>query len=92
MKFLFDAGAYGVKDLPETNALKIRVTDYYAQTGLDARAAHYVVGSNVYGPMGNELIPFATAAEAESFRADHAGDSVVTWDAITPALVAELDR
>lgn len=92
MKFLFDAAAYGVDDLPEATTLEIRVTDYYSQTGVDARAAHYVVGSNVYGPMGNELIPFASADEAEAFRADHAGDRVVTWDGITPAIVAGLDR
>lgn len=92
MKFLYDTAAYGVDDLPEAGALKIRVTDYYAQSGLDARAAHYVIGSNVYGPMGNELIPFATAAEAGAFAADHAADRVLTWDAITPEIVAALDH
>lgn len=92
MKFLFDAEAYGVKDLPDVADLKLRVTDYYSQIGVDARAAHYVVGSNVYGPMGNELIPFASAAEAEAFRADHAGDQVLGFAEITPELVAGLDR
>lgn len=92
MKFLFDASAYGVDDLPDADRLAIRVTDYYSQAAIDARAAVYVIGSNVYGPMGNELIPLADADEAESFRSDHAGDRVLGFDEITPGLVAGLDR
>ena len=31
--------------------------EYYSLTRIDARAAWYVIGSGVVGPMGHELIP-----------------------------------
>jgi len=33
------------------------VTEFYGLTRIDARRAYYVVGSDVLGPMGNELLP-----------------------------------
>ena len=41
----------------------IAVTDYYAVEPIAARDAWYVVGSDVLGPMGHELVPLATEAE-----------------------------
>ena len=49
----------------------VQVTDYYALEPIDGRTAFYVVGSDVFGPMGKELIPFAKKAEAEEFLKDH---------------------
>ncbi|WP_149139889.1 nitrous oxide reductase accessory protein NosL [Gemmobacter caeruleus] len=41
---------------------------------IDAGAAHYVVGAAVEGGMGApELVPFADAARARAFAADHGG-------------------
>ena len=40
---------------------------------IDGRSAHYVVGSDVTGPMGKELIPFATREAALEFSKDHGG-------------------
>ena len=37
----------------------IFVTNYYNLTLVDGLPAYYVLGSDVYGPMGRELIPFA---------------------------------
>lgn len=67
------------------------VTDYYAVRPVDARAAWYVVGSDVLGPMGHELIPFAAEREAREFMADHAGRRLLRFDAVTAALLKELD-
>ena len=36
---------------------------------IDAETAFFVAGSDVRGPMGAELIPFATREDAEAFRA-----------------------
>jgi copper chaperone NosL len=68
------------------------VTDYYSLEKIPAGTAHYVVGSNVYGPMGNELIPFKTLQSAQTFAKEHDGKTVVSFDAITEEMVAELDR
>jgi nitrous oxide reductase accessory protein NosL len=74
------------------NLDEILVTDYYSITSLPAKKAFYVTGSNVYGPMGHELISFATQADAERFKKDHFGKKVLSFEAITPAIVAELDH
>jgi nitrous oxide reductase accessory protein NosL len=69
----------------------IVVSDYYTLEALDARSAWYVTGSDVLGPMGNELIAFKTRDEAENFIRDHGGDGIVRFDQITPAMVMALD-
>jgi nitrous oxide reductase accessory protein NosL len=34
-------------------------------------SAYYVLGSDIYGPMGRELIPFEKEADAKEFIKDH---------------------
>ena len=70
----------------------IGVTEYYGVTKIDARAAWYVIGSDVLGPMGHELVPLATQAEAEEFQRDHKGKRIVRFDQITSALLENLDH
>lgn len=70
----------------------IGVTEYYGVTRIDARAAWYVIGSDVLGPMGHELVPLATQAEAEEFLKDHQGKCIVRFDDVTPALLEQLDQ
>jgi nitrous oxide reductase accessory protein NosL len=67
------------------------VTDYYTLTPVDGLKASYVMGSNVYGPMGRELVPFADAAKAGSFLKDHQGKSIVRFRDVTPAMLKGLD-
>ena len=69
----------------------IEVTDFYTLKAIDAKKAFYVVGSDVFGPMGNELIPFLTKNAAQNFMTDHAGEQIILFDAITPKLVMGLD-
>ena len=69
----------------------IEVTDFYTLHTIDAKSAFYVVGSDVYGPMGNELIPFSTKEAANNFMKDHNGDQIIMFDEITPKLVMRLD-
>ncbi|MBI5067254.1 MAG: nitrous oxide reductase accessory protein NosL [Deltaproteobacteria bacterium] len=69
----------------------IFVTDYYALAPVDARAAWFVVGSDVLGPMGHELVPFAREAEAREFLRDHRGKQVLRFAEVTPALLKALD-
>lgn len=69
---------------------EIRVTDYYDQKWLDGRKAWYVIGSDVIGPMGHELIPLGSEAAAETFRKDHQGEKILPFAAITAELVEGL--
>jgi nitrous oxide reductase accessory protein NosL len=73
-------------------AVALSVTDYYSLGLVDARTAFYVVGSDVYGPMGRELVPFAKRGEAEEFQRDHHGTAILAFGEVTPAIVGELDR
>lgn len=69
----------------------VYVTDYYGLELVDGRTAYYVVGSDVHGPMGRELIPFEKRADAEEFRRDHKGRAVLRFNEVTPAVIKELD-
>ena len=93
MKFYFDANAWGdYKDAKKENIEHILVTDYYSQKGIDGTKAFYIVGSDVLGPMGNELIPFTKESDAKTFLHDHHGKSIVTFDKITKEDVFKLDN
>ena len=85
----------GVKDLMKyilnNNSFKnIYVSDYYTMQKIDARKAFYVIGSNVYGPMGKELIPFKTKEEAKTFSHDHLGKKIINFKEINKSLIDSL--
>lgn len=90
-KFLFDMGKYDDRHVRE-NVSDIAVTEYYDLKRIDARQALYVVGSDVYGPMGHEFVPLANREDAEAFMADHAGKRILTFDEVTADLAAKLDQ
>lgn len=71
---------------------KVLVRDYYTLESIDARDAFYVTGSNIYGPMGNEFIPFKTKKEAMTFLNDHKGEKIVKFKDITFEMVENLDK
>jgi copper chaperone NosL len=69
----------------------IAVKDYYSLTHRDARNAWFVIGSDVMGPMGNELVPLATREDATDFLKDHRGKRILTFQQVTPEIIAQLD-
>jgi copper chaperone NosL len=89
-KFLLDLKQYAPGKV-QSDIDRFFVTDYYAVRRIDGRAAYYVVGSNVYGPMGKELIPFEKETEAREFLKDHGGKNVLRYKEITSAVLKELD-
>jgi len=56
------------------------VTEYYSTRLLDARKAFFVIGSDVMGPMGQELVPVADLAQARTFLRDHHGKKIRQFD------------
>ncbi|WP_319496069.1 nitrous oxide reductase accessory protein NosL [uncultured Cohaesibacter sp.] len=71
---------------------RMGVTDYYATERIDARSALYVMGSDVLGPMGHELIPHPDRYDADEFMKDHQGKRAVTFEEVTMALLLGLDK
>jgi nitrous oxide reductase accessory protein NosL len=89
-KYLFDLPKYApghtAKDM-----VVIEVTEFYGLSRIDAHKAFYVIGSDVLGPMGHELVPLASRGDAEDFLKDHKGKRIVAFDEVTPALIVPLD-
>lgn len=87
----------GIKDLfkyyfrHKKNSKNILVQDYYTQKILDARESFFVIGSDVYGPMGNEFIAFETLQSAKKFMLDHKAKQLVKFDDINEDMVYSLD-
>jgi len=89
-KFLLDLKQYA-PGKGESDIDRFFVTDYYAVKQIDGRTAFYVLGSDVYGPMGKELIPFEKETEAREFLKDHGGRNVLRYKEIISAVLKELD-
>ncbi len=69
----------------------VYVKDYYSLAFIDGRAAFYVVGSDIRGPMGKELVPFARKGDADGFLADHQGKRVLRFGEITRGILKGLE-
>jgi copper chaperone NosL len=67
------------------------VTEFYGLTRIDARQAWYVIGSDVLGPMGHELVPLESREDAEEFLRDHLGRRILGFDEVTPQLLEAVD-
>lgn len=89
-KYLFDPARYA-RGHRAADIARIGVTEYYELRRIDARAAWYVIGSDVLGPMGHELIPLASRADAEEFLRDHGGRRILRFGEVTKGLAEKLD-
>ena len=89
-KYYFNIKKYNAaKD--SADIASIYVTDYYSMTPIDGRVAWFVVGSDVFGPMGRELMPFVKETDAKEFMKDHAGKKMIRFDAVTPDVMKGLE-
>jgi len=89
-KYYFDLKKYN-PGKTQKDIAGIYVTEYYDLKLLDARKAFFVIGSDVYGPMGRELIPFFTKEDAGAFKKDHSGTRILLFKQVTPAVIRKLD-
>lgn len=69
----------------------IQVKDYYSLKSVDGRAAFYVIGSDVYGPMGQELVAFEKQIDAQTFLRDHKGKRLLRFNEITLAVLKSIE-
>ena len=89
-KYLHDLPKYAPGHRKE-NIAGIHVTEFYGLNKIDARKAHYVIGSDVLGPMGHEFVPLETRTDAEEFLKDHKGRQILTFEQASAALVGQVD-
>jgi copper chaperone NosL len=89
-RYYLDMRSFGGKK-GQGEVAAVFVTNYYSLEPIDGRTAFYVIGSDVYGPMGKELIPFARRADAEEFLRDHVGRRIVGFDEVAPELPALIE-
>ena len=79
-EFLKNAKKYAKS---EVKPVLIWVVDYPSGPWIGARAAYYVVGSKVQGPMGHEAFPFDKKKAAEEF-AKKEGGKVLVFSQVGP--------
>ena len=81
-KYYLNLNKYGPsKKLSDVSA--VYVTEYYSATLMDAKKMFYVTGSDVYGPMGDELVPIASEGQAKEFLRDHKGNRILKFPEVT---------
>ena len=90
-KYLLDLPTYAPGHKRE-QAVAIAVTDFYNLAKVDAREAWYVIGSDVLGPMGHELVPLSSRADADEFMKDHKGKRILRFADVTANDLAQIDR
>ncbi len=80
--YIFDLKKYR-SDLNENDISDIYVTEYYTTQLKKANEVFFVVGSDVMGPMGNELVPIQGQDKAKTFLRDHGGKKIMHFDGKT---------
>jgi len=76
MKFYLFIGIYG---FDRDKISKILVQDFLTLKAIDAKSAFYVIGSNIKGPMGWDLIPFEKIDTTRQFLKKHEGKKIVRF-------------
>jgi len=88
--YYLNPGKYGPAR-KQADIADIHVKDYYSLAVIDGRQAFYVVGSNVLGPMGKELVPFAVKDDADGFMRDHRGVKILRFNEISRSVLKGLE-
>ena len=77
--FIFDLQQYR-PNATQADIAEVQVTEYYTVQRRDAREVFFVTGSDVMGPMGNELVPVAGEEALKTFIQDHGQTEVMRYD------------
>ncbi|RMG70478.1 MAG: nitrous oxide reductase accessory protein NosL [Nitrospirae bacterium] len=85
-RFYFNMKKYGSKKTTD-DISAIYVTEYYTTQQVKATDpdVYFILGSDVYGPMGVELVPVKGKTQAETFMKDHKGKKMVQFKDVTPS-------
>lgn len=66
--------------------------EYYSQEQRPARDLFYVLGTDLEGPMGRDLVPVAGHDAAQRLMRDHHGERVLAFDEVSSEIVESLFR
>ena len=91
MAFYFEPEKYS-KHRTKENFETLYAKDYYSLKWHDMKDMVFVLGSDVMGPMGRELVPFSDRRMAETFLEDHNGTKIFSLDEITLDLIHQLRK
>ncbi len=86
--YYFEPNQFEGKPVQKTDSIYLK--DYYTLEWINAREAYFVFGSDVYGPMGHELIPFNSLEAANNFKKDHKGKKILTFDQVNIEIINSL--
>lgn len=89
-KFCLSPGKY-ISGKTTADIGDVQVMEYYTVSPMDGRKAWYVAGSDVFGPMGKELIPFAGEVDAREFLKDHKGRKILRFSEISGEVLKSLE-
>ena len=77
--YFFNLNSYHPQASPE-EITGIFVTEYYSTRPVPAKEVYFVVGSDVRGPMGDEMVPVQGRDNVETFVRDHGGTKIMQFD------------
>jgi copper chaperone NosL len=89
-KYLFNLKRYNPSKKKE-DIEAVWVKDYYNLSFIKAGEAWFVLGSDVFGPMGHELIPMGKESEAKEFFKDHKGKRIIKFNEVSAEILTTLD-
>jgi copper chaperone NosL len=73
----------------KTPAKSIRVQEYYDRKTRDGNDVRFVIGGDVVGPMGADLVP-VDPPRSSKFIQDHAADRALLLDEVTPQVLSAI--
>jgi nitrous oxide reductase accessory protein NosL len=89
-KFLLNMEGYDKKHTKDDVAVAW-VKDFNSAEWIDAKDAHFIIGSDVFGPMGKEIIPLSDHMAAMAFKDKHGG-APIHYAEITMEVIDSLDK
>lgn len=73
----------------KSQAVSLRVQEYYERTWRNAEELRFVIGGDVVGPMGPDLVP-VDPSRATKFIQDHGADRALRLDEITTDVLGDI--
>lgn len=77
----------GLGAMTSDDVTALYVTDFNSLKKIDAKKAYYVYGSEIIGPGGDDLIPFASKQSAIVFMKKYHGSRVMKFSELKMSLV-----
>lgn len=72
-----------------TPAKAIRVQEYYDRTTRDGNDVRFVIGGDVVGPMGPDIVP-VDPPRSSKFIQDHGADRALRLEEVTPQILSAI--